>query len=48
MVEPDFSARLLAQGIALCRFSYLHAGLIAAASVFVGGHRRRRADHEGP
>src|SRR5436305_6665637 len=48
MVDPNFSARLLAQGIALCRFSYPHAGFIAAASVPVGGHRRRRADHEGP
>jgi hypothetical protein len=48
LVEPNFSARLLAQGIALCRFSYLHAGLIAAASVLVGGRRRCRADHEGP
>src|SRR5258708_8483667 len=47
-IAPNFSARLLAQGIALCRFSYPHAGLIAAASVPVGGHRRRRADHEGP
>jgi hypothetical protein len=47
MVEPNFFASLLAQGIALCRFSYLHAGLIAAASVPVGGHRRRRADREG-
>jgi hypothetical protein len=48
MVKPNLSARLLAQGIALCRFGYLHAGLIAAASVPVVGHRRRRADHEGP
>jgi len=47
MVEPNFSARVLAQGIALCLFGYLHAGLIATASVPVVGHRRRRADHEG-
>jgi hypothetical protein len=48
LVKPNFLARLLAQGIALCRFSYLHAGLIAAASVLVVGHRQPRADHDGP
>jgi hypothetical protein len=47
-VEPSFSARMLAQGIALCLFGYPHAGLIAAASVVVGRHGRRRADHRGP
>jgi len=47
-VEPNFSARMLAQGIALCLFGYPHAGLIAAASVVVGRHGRRRADHRGP
>jgi hypothetical protein len=47
-VVSNFSARLLAQSVAFCRFSYLHAGLIAAASVLVIGHRRRRTNHEDP